>query len=104
MRLCREFLDVFGRVDPGQATDWWAVTQLEAIGAKSVLLQRDLEAGRIPASAFKEALITECQQGLGDVIPVLEIEQPGTYCHSQALKAKKLLTEMNDVIRFVDFL
>ena len=57
LRLCQEFLDVFGRVDPGQATDWWAVTQLEAIGAKSVLLQRDLESGKIPASAFKEALI-----------------------------------------------
>ena len=49
-------------------------------------------------------LIGECQQGLGDVIRVLELEQLGTYCHSQALKAKKLLTEMNDVIRFVDFL
>ena len=61
--LCREFLDVFGKVDPGQGTDWWAVTQLEAIGAKSVLLQRDLESGKIPASAFKEALIAECQQG-----------------------------------------
>jgi len=104
LRLCQEFLDVFGRVDPGQATDWWAVTQLEAIGAKAVLLQRDLESGKIPASAFKEALIGECQQGLGDVIRVLELEQLGTYCHSQALKAKKLLTEMNDVIRFVDFL
>ena len=57
LRLCQEFLDVFGRVDPGQATDWWAVTQLEAIGAKAVLLQRDLESGKIPASAFKEALI-----------------------------------------------
>ena len=57
LRLCQEFLDVFGRVDPGQATDWWAVTQLEAIGAKAVLLQRDLESGKIPASAFKEGLI-----------------------------------------------
>ena len=68
MLLCREFLDVFGKVDPGQGTDWWAVTQLEAIGAKSVLLQRDLESGKIPASAFKEALIAECQQGSGAIL------------------------------------
>ena len=57
LELCREFLDVFVRGDPGEATDWWAVTKLEAIGARSVLLQRDLESGKIPVPAFKEALI-----------------------------------------------
>ena len=27
-KLCQEFLDVFGAVDPGTYTDWWAITQL----------------------------------------------------------------------------
>ena len=96
--FCREFLEVFGRVDPGKATDWWAVTQLELIESRSVLLQRDLESGKIPASVFKTSLIKECQSNIsfsflslffiqellspfsgniGQVIKVLEFEQPG---------------------------
>ncbi len=104
-RLSQEFLNVFERVDPGHATDWWAVTQLEAIEARSVLLQRDLESGKLPAaSSFKTALIGECQKSMPDVIRVLEIEQAGTYCHSLAIKAKKLRREMDEIIQFADFL
>lgn len=103
-RLCQEFIDVFERVDPGCATDWWAVTQLEAIQARSILLQRDLEAGKIPASSFKVALIEECQKNMADVIRVLEFEQPGTYTQTQCIKAKKMLAEMNEIIKFADFL
>ena len=95
---------MFERVDPGKATDWWAVTQLEAVEAKSVLLQRDLESGKIPASRFKTSLIGDCQKSMGDVIRVLEIEQSGTYIHSLAIKAKRLQKEIEDVIRFADFL
>ena len=59
-KLCLEFLDVFGRVDPG-LTDWRAITQFEAVQARSFLLQLDLEAGKIPATVFKSALMSECK-------------------------------------------
>ena len=103
--LCLEFLDVFSRVDPGQATDWWAATQLESIEVRSVLLQRDLDSGKIPTTTdFKTTLIAECQKTLPDVTRVLEIEQPDSYCYLLAKRAKRLQQEIDDIIRFVDFL
>lgn len=90
-------------MDPGNATDWWAVTQFEAIQARSVLLQRDLDSGRIPVADFKTALIAECRKTLPDVTRVLEIEQ-GSYLSKMAEKARKLQHEIDDIIRFADFL
>ncbi len=29
--LCREFIDVFGLVDPGGSSDWWAATTYESV-------------------------------------------------------------------------
>ena len=103
--LCQEFLDVFGAVDPGTHTDWWAMTQLEWIESRVVLLQRDLDSGKIPTvEDFKTALITQCRKTLPDVTSVLELEQTTTYCHQMAKKAKRLMQEMDDLIRFADFL
>ena len=103
--LCQEFLDVFGAVDPGTHTDWWAMTQLEWIESRVVLLQRDLDSGKIPTvEDFKTALITQCRKTLPDVTSVLELEQTTTYCHQMAKKAKRLMQEMDDIIRFADFL
>ena len=36
--LCREFIDVFSKVEPGEATDWWAATSYEAIQVIIVIL------------------------------------------------------------------
>ena len=102
-QLCQEFLDIFSLVDPGH-TDWWAITQFEAIQARSVQLQRDLEAGQIPVTAFKTALIAECKKPLPDVIRVLELEQNGSYLQNMGTKASKLFREIEDIIRFADFL
>ena len=35
---------------------------------------------------------------------VLELEQTTTYCYQMAKKAKRLMQEMDDIIRFADFL
>ena len=51
---------MFSRVDPG-LTDWQAITQFEAVQARSFLLQLDLEAGKITATVFKSALMSECK-------------------------------------------
>ena len=51
---------MFSKVDPG-LTDWRAITQFEAVQARSFLLQLDLEAGQIPATVFKSALMLECK-------------------------------------------
>ena len=31
LELCREFIEVFSKVEPGEATDWWAATSYEAV-------------------------------------------------------------------------
>ena len=68
------------------------------------LLQRDLEAGQIPVAVFKTALIAECKEPLPNVIRVLELEQNGSYLHTMEAKATKLYREIEDIIRFADFL
>ena len=53
---------------------------------------------------FKTALIAECKEPLPNVIRVLELEQNGSYLHTMEAKATKLYREIEDIIRFADFL
>lgn len=102
-QLCAEFIDVFGKVDPGRHSDWWAVTQYEAVQASTVLLQRDLDSGRVPIAGFKSALL-QSRETLQHVVQVLAIEPPGTYLESLANKASTFINVISELVTFADFL
>ena len=70
---------------------------------RSVLLQRDLDAGTIPMIDFKRTL-GECKASLAQVNKVLALEPSHAYTYAVGKKAKALAAEIEDLIRLADFL
>lgn len=102
MHLCEEFIATMSKVDRGQSTDWWAVTQFEYMRAQMVLEQRRLDRGELSPQELC-FIVSKSLELWSRISQVLSLEKGSQYLSTVAKKAKKELNTGQDIVRFISF-